>query len=582
MEPNLFNKKTYFILQFFVIASLILQTGCLAGSAKAANENPSINSVSQDNNNVIQTSAASTAVALLLTQQPTDIVSGIDSTTIWISNALPSKYYSETDIFSKTSQAQSEETASVKIIPLAYDQPLTAVSFPSTWIYAFVAPFPTSVDNVSLDDILLAWQGFPAAIFQDKQILMSASTRQAFEMLWGRKASDEGVRVVNEQEILDIAWSEQPAWAIIPFEQVSPRWKVIQVDGLSPLDKDLQISKYPLKITFGFNGDVKTINSIQTAIENGEVTIPSTNRDESKLADVILTGVTALVRYTALRMEEQGLTYPAEGIGDWLKNADLAHVSNEVPFDTNCPPAVPLRREARFCSDPKYIELLKYTGIDLVELTGNHLLDWDVDPFLYTLNYYNENQIAYYGGGYNQADAREAHLVELNGNKIAFIGCNAIGPESTWASEDTPGTARCDLDWMESEIKRLSADGYLVIVTFQHFEVCEFKPQSTQKIDFQRMASAGAVIVSGSQAHCPQGMTFIDGNFIHYGLGNLFFDQMDQYSVRELLDRHIFYDGKYISTQLLSALLEDYARPRPMTSEERKLLLDEVFEGSEW
>ena len=101
--------------------------------------------------------------------------------------------------------------------------------------------------------------------------------------------------------------------------------------------------------------------------------------------------------------------------------------------------------------------------------------------------------------------------------------------------------------------------------------------------DFRALVDAGAVIVSGSQAHHPQAFEFYNGTFIHYGLGNLFFDQMQWIEYRrEFLDRHVFYDGRHISTQVYTALLEDYARPRPMTPEERETFLTDVFRASGW
>nr|HID15052.1 hypothetical protein [Anaerolineae bacterium] len=67
------------------------------------------------------------------------------------------------------------------------------------------------------------------------------------------------------------------------------------------------------------------------------------------------------------------------------------------------------------------------------------------------------------------------------------------------------------------------------------------------------------------------------------GLGNLFFDQMQSLETRqEFVDRHVFYDGRHISTELLTAMLEDYARPRPMTDEEREALLRAAFGASGW
>jgi poly-gamma-glutamate capsule biosynthesis protein CapA/YwtB (metallophosphatase superfamily) len=97
------------------------------------------------------------------------------------------------------------------------------------------------------------------------------------------------------------------------------------------------------------------------------------------------------------------------------------------------------------------------------------------------------------------------------------------------------------------------------------------------------LSDAGAVVVSGSQAHFPQGFSFRDNGFVHYGLGNLFFDQMDYPVVgtrREFYDKHFFYNGRYINSQLLTGLLEDYAQPRPMTAEERAQFLSDMFAAS--
>ncbi|HUM28123.1 MAG TPA: hypothetical protein PKN81_17920, partial [Anaerolineales bacterium] len=99
------------------------------------------------------------------------------------------------------------------------------------------------------------------------------------------------------------------------------------------------------------------------------------------------------------------------------------------------------------------------------------------------------------------------------------------------------------------------------------------------------------VIVSGSQAHFPHVMEFHGDSFIHYGLGNMFFDQMT-YNLpsgevidetrREFHDRHVFYDGRYLGVELLTSILEDYARPRPMTAAERLQFLSDYFYYSGW
>ena len=76
----------------------------------------------------------------------------------------------------------------------------------------------------------------------------------------------------------------------------------------------------------------------------------------------------------------------------------------------------------------------------------------------------------------------------------------------------------------------------------------------------------------------------LHGSFIHYGLGNLFFDQygLCEACRQGLIGHHVFYDGRYISTELLPIQFVDYARSRPMTYEEANELLQALFLASGW
>jgi poly-gamma-glutamate synthesis protein (capsule biosynthesis protein) len=67
-------------------------------------------------------------------------------------------------------------------------------------------------------------------------------------------------------------------------------------------------------------------------------------------------------------------------------------------------------------------------------------------------------------------------------------------------------------------------------------------------------------------------------------LGNLFFDQFEvnKATRQGFIDRHVFYDGRHINTELLPIMFVDFARPRPMTPAEREELLSAVFRASGW
>jgi len=458
----------------------------------------------------------------------------------------------------------------------------------ATWVYTLVTPFPTTMDGIQIADLRSTWQGKTNEVFGGKPLLMAASTLAAIESLWGA-AAPGAVLVVEREQLLDSAWGTRPSWALIPFEELGPRWKVIRVDGVSPLDRDFDLSAYPLTVRFG----------LREHADPGLVVLPEGNRDPHKLTTLVMTGVTALVRAIGAKMEKMGMDYPGEDIKAWLRDADFTHVSNEVSFALTCPPANANQYSLMFCSKPEYLDLLEYVGVDIIELTGNHLMDFRVDSLPYTLDLYRQHHMSFYGGGENLIEARQPLKIEHNGNKIALLGCNPAGPPLDWATEVRPGTADCeDYGWIKEEIQLLKKEGYLPVVTLQYSEVYVMKPTEWQQRDFRALSEAGAVIISGSQAHFPQGFAFDEDHLIHYGLGNLFFDQMFMPEDKgtpvfapdlplpgtrlEFIDRHFFYDNHYVGTELLTAILEDYSRPRPMTEKERQVFLREAFRASGW
>ena len=450
----------------------------------------------------------------------------------------------------------------------------TPTGEPVAWVYALVAPFPSVIDGVTLNEIEVAWtEGVIPEAFDGRPLLMEESTFAAFRALWGEPAAN-AVRVAPPDQLLEIAWSEMPSWAIVPFESLQPKWKVLTVDGQSPIRKNFDPSIYPLTIPV-------------TSISLQSPSRPS--YDPSRLTTVVMTGVTALVRATALTMEIKGTTYPGERIRSVMRDADIAHVSNEIPFFTGCTYPKPDQVMLVFCSDPKYIDLLTDVGADVIELTGNHFADRGSAGMRETIAIYKKFGLPYFGGGLDLKDSLEPALFEVNGNKIAFIGCNKpdVGRFPT-ATDRQPGAAPCDFAYLTRKINQLKAQGYVVISTFQWNESYDARPSPQQMDDFRLMADSGASIVSGSQAHYAQMMEFYDEAFIHYGLGNLFFDQMgDQDWMprgirREFLDRYVIYDGRLISVELITAMLEDYSRPRLMTDGERVGFLQEYFTHSGW
>ncbi len=452
----------------------------------------------------------------------------------------------------------------------------------SVWVYALVAPFPTIPNGVSSEELHRTWQGMESNTFPDTALLMDPQTYAVFEAIWGPSAPG-AVELHEAGDLTTYAWEHQPAWGIVPFESLEPRWKVLEVDGISPVRKEFDSSAYPLLVSFSLE---QVSGPASSLAEHLAMDIPVTNREAGKMTTLAMTGVTAMVRCTAYYMEQRGVTYPGQDVGDILREADITHISNEIPFAQGCPFPNCFQEGLVFCSDPKYIELLTDIGTDIVELTGDHFADWGPDAMYYTLDLYKEYGLPYYGGGVDWEEGSRAVIMEHNGNRLAFIGCNGKGRGYATARVDNPGAVWCDFDTMHAEISRLRSDGYLPVATFQHFEYYTYWPQPNMQADFRGMAEAGAIIVSGSQAHQPHGMEFLGDSFLHFGLGNLFFDQFgfcpDRACDDAFIDRHVIYDGHFISTELIPIKFVDWARPRPMTDEEREGFLQDIFTASGW
>lgn len=505
---------------------------------------------------------------------------------LWIDPAVPAALAGELMAQSAIQTVENHEEASLFFEPAASMNMDNQQTGAVTWVYALEAPFPTVPDQVSAAQIQSFWKGEESSDLPFTMIEVSSETKAVFEKLWG-SAAEGRVSVVDEVQFNTNDFTQMQTWAIVPFDQISPRWKVIKVGGISPLDKPMDVSNYGLTVYFSMNAQ----NDEPLLKQDGLALLgklPATNRDESKMTVLMMTGTTAMVRATAYKMELKGLDYPIVKVKDWFANADLIHVSNEISFNPDCPYPDPYQAGLQFCSNPKYIQTLQDLGVNVVELTGNHVNDYGPEYFVSTIKTYEELGWNYYGGGINDETARQPIRLEVNGNKIAFIGCNTEGPSQAWALTDRAGAAKCDMTYFTDQIKALKSEGYVVIATFQTAEVyTNYTYQGYVAEDFDESALAGADIVSGSQSHTPMSFHFVGNSLEHYGLGNFLFDNMTYEIIgekirREFIDRHVIYDGKYINTELLTAILVDWSQPNPMTEQERIDFLTDMLENGDW
>ncbi len=478
----------------------------------------------------------------------------------------------------ETAQAQNltlvsdPNTAALRVTRVASLDPLLLTET----VYVVADRFATLRASVKIGEVQQVWQG--KGITGIDALIVTNDAATALRSLFG--APGNRVRVVAPEALIDTVWNTPRALAILPFDQLSPRLLAQPLDGQNILDRSLDLTNYPLVLRVYVEGNSELAPAFYNALQDR---VRATNRDPNRMTSLVMTGVTAMGRFTAQAIDNSGdPAFPARIVAPILSKADITHVSNEIPFVENCAPNL-VHDSIRLCSKSANIGTFKVLGVDIVGLTGNHAGDFGYDNYVKTLELYEANGMGYYAGGRDETEARKPLVVEHNGNRIAFLGANSFGPQSYWATSSKAGTNGYDAEKMKQDIgfARRAAD--LVFVEYQADEVYAYKPDATNIQIFRRTIQDGADVVTGVQNHHPASVEFRNDSTreILYGLGNFSFDQMYNDEVRQgLIPRHLVYKGKLLQTELLTTMLEKFAQPRWATARERETILRAVFGAS--
>lgn len=359
--------------------------------------------------------------------------------------------------------------------------------------------------------------------------------------------------------------------AFVPVSQLSANVKLLALDDAYYLDT-FQDGAVFRTVTFtGENAANLTGLKLNNLLSKD--TVLKTN----------MTGVTAFTREMLRKLNSVGdPKYFSQKIGPFLADADITHVSNEVSFKDNCQ-----YHSIIFCSDSRFIEALQASGVDVVELTGNHNNDVGHEYNTATIKRYHELGWKTIGGGLNAAEAAKPYIADLKQSKVAFLAYNY--PDSpnggAIAKATSAGANSFDFDRIATEITSTKEQADFVIVNVQFWECYAYPdgyleypqcdgPIPDQKEVFRKLVDLGANMVIGSSAHQPQTYETYKNAPIYYGLGNLYFDQTYWPGTeRGIVLTHYFADGKLLQTKLSPTVYHKELQTRLMDDQEAVSLL---------
>lgn len=244
----------------------------------------------------------------------------------------------------------------------------------------------------------------------------------------------------------------------------------------------------------------------------------------------------------------------SEELLEEMINADICMVNNEFQFSNRGTPMED--KQFTFQTDPKYVQILKNMGVDIVSLANNHSLDFGTEALQDTFITLDGAGILYAGAGDTKERAEELQIIEVNGQKFGFLAATRVIPVSQWNVEfGQPGLFATYDDTRLVECIEAAKEVCDFLTVYVHWGIeREAYPQDYQTNIAKNCFEAGADLVIGAHPHVLQGIEFMDGKPVFYSLGNYIFAQT--IAKTALVKVEIFEDGE-VTYSLIPAYAKD-------------------------
>lgn len=252
----------------------------------------------------------------------------------------------------------------------------------------------------------------------------------------------------------------------------------------------------------------------------------------------------------------------------WFGKADISMVNFE-----NC---VSLRgkkvvKAYNFKMNPKYLEVMRLAGIDIVNMANNHVIDYGLEAFIDSQYYLDSMKIKHSGAGTNLDEARKPAIIEVKGKKFGFLGYYSGNP----AGKNSYGTAPRNPEMIKADIKNLKENlkADYVIVNYHWGEEGSHFANSEQKSLAHLTIDAGADAVIGTHPHVLQAVETYKGRFICYSLGNFIFGGNARKEHDTMIFKLIVKDG-VLSSEIIPIHVTNFAAYDVDAKKRAKILED--------
>lgn len=175
--------------------------------------------------------------------------------------------------------------------------------------------------------------------------------------------------------------------------------------------------------------------------------------------------------------------------------------------------------------DIGWADIIKESGISLVSLANNHMMDYGEEGLFSTIEILNRVGVKYVGAGINRDDADKPLILDVSGARVAFLSRSSVVVTSRcYAGVKTPGVAFFDVQSTIEMIRQCKKNADYVIL-FLHWGLEQYDyPSPEQRKLAAELVDSGVDLIIGHHPHVVQGVEKINNSIVSYSAGNFVFD----------------------------------------------------------
>lgn len=323
---------------------------------------------------------------------------------------------------------------------------------------------------------------------------------------------------LSYEEALTVMEQGHEQIEVMPWSEMPLGMRALRVDGRFVSEAD-----YPLQEAWSLQAEAGYEEMIEELVPAFRAA------SKNSVVHLVAVGDIMLDRSLGMALENGHLDYPFAEVLDELRQADIT-IGNVESALGNV--GEPVGKRYPFRAPPQAAESLARAGFDVVSLANNHAGDYGDEALLQAIELLQAQGVAAIGAGSNAEEAHQAHIEEVNGLTIAFLGYVNVPVEAStgfdtasWtASKDGPGIAWADPIVIQSDIAAIADTVDLIVVALHSGFEYQAPPSEPQIAAARAAIEAGADLVIGHHAHILQGIEFYEDGVIVYGTGNFAFE----------------------------------------------------------